>query len=197
MNTILDFIINILHILNFILGFLGIVLFAFGYKSIRYVYTIITLAVGYALGFFIGVAVDSSLISVIMGIAISITLAFFNFVYYKYLRGFCIALLTLILSLYVFASLDILGLNAVLVISIVITIAVAVLSYYYEYWTKIVITSWLGAVFVLHNIIGAFVNINFGWISVLLSTLLAIGGGVLQNWLISRYKSKVLNNKEE
>lgn len=192
MDNLLDFIIDFLELLRILLGFFGLLFFVAGYRFAPYLYLAISLIFGYTIGHFIGIIIDSQVLAFVLGVSLGSTLAFFNFAYYKHLRTISITLMALVVFMYSSISLvnNILTnlSNAVIaiIISIILAIAAGVISHKLEIIATIIITSWLGAILILHNIIGFIFNIGFSWIAFLISFILAIGGFFLQSWLYIR-----------
>ena len=190
MDHILGFVLGFFQLINFGLAFLGIALFTVGHQFSKYIYPILTLIFGFTLGYLIGIMVESTLISWIIGVCLGSTLAFFNFAYHKYLHGIILAALTLVLSFYLFFSL--LGLSSfglwVLVICVLLAVVSAVLGYRYPRITTVIVTAWLGAIFILHNLMTFIFTVPFSWFTLLISFLLGLIGFCVQIFLISRYR---------
>jgi len=188
MDNLLAFILNFLGIISFLLVFFGLGLFVAGYKFSRYLNLLVAGFFGYMLGHLIGLVTDSTAVSVVLGLSLGSSLAFFNFVYHRYLQGVKIMVLGLLLFLYIGFSLGGLSTTIVIplfVIALLIAIGLATLSYRYNREITTGVTAWFGAVLVVHNL--PFVSVGFGFGAVGASLLLGGLGFALQWWLTTRY----------
>ena len=188
MDNLLAFFLNFLHVINFLLVFFGLFLFVVGYKFSRYLNLLVAGFFGYTLGHLIGLVTDNTTISVVLGLSLGSSLAFFNFVYHRYLQGVKIFVLALLLFLYIGFSLG--GLNAallmpVLVMSVLIALGLSGLSYRYNRIITTAVTAWFGAVLIIHNL--PLIHVGFGFGAVASSFLLGAAGFALQWLLTQRY----------
>lgn len=191
MDNLLAFAVNFLHVFHFLLMFFGLLLFVAGYKGARYLNLLVAGFFGYTLGHLIGLVTDSTTISVVLGLSLGSSLGFFNFVYHRYLQGVKIMVLALLLFLYLGFSLG--GITPavfipILVVSLILALGLAGLSYRYNRVITTAVTAWFGAVLVVHNL--RFINIGFGWVAVAVSFGLGLLGFGLQWWLTQRYVMK-------
>lgn len=172
----LQFILNLLNTLSLILGILGIVLCFVGYKLIRITNMILGFLIGALIGYSIGfMFFMSQTMAFLLGGILGIIFAFFNFAYYKYLKGLFLGFLCFILLQYTF-------LPSFIIFSIVISIVVTVLMYKYEKILTMVITSLLGSFLILYNII----SINNGILLSIISIVLGMCGLFIQLKVIEK-----------
>ena len=190
---ILDFLVSFINIVEWILSFLGIVLFAVGYKFIRVIYLIIGVTFGFTLGYLVGFVVGSTALSIIVGLILATVFGFFNFVHYQYFKGFSLGIMALIVCVYIFLvilSYVTFSPMYVIVISGAASIGLAVLNYKYEVVTTMLITSWLGAIFILYAVLDVFVVLDFSIVTALISVLLGIVGMALQYFVVYKKAPK-------
>lgn len=180
--------------LNFLLGFfniigslLGIVLYTLGHKLIRIIYLFLGITFGFMLGYLIGFVINSSLLSFINGITLSIVFGFFNFFHYQYLKGVSLGILSLGLCFYfALILMGTVGFTSIIAVSIVISMVLAMINYKYEKMTTMLVTAWLGAILIIHNIFGLLININFSWLTAIIGLFVGVLGFCLQYFVICK-----------
>ena len=190
---VIEFLENFIDIAEWILSILGIVLFALGYKLARVIYLVLGVCFGFTLGFLVGFVVGSTALSVIIGLILGSVFGFFNFVHYHYVKGVSLGILASMLCLYMFlvilnyATFSLLIIPAV---SIVVSFALAVLSYRYEVITTMFVTAWLGAVFIVYAVLDVFVVLDFSLLTAFISLVVGMLGFALQYMVVHKKMPK-------
>lgn len=173
--------------INFLIGIIGFILLIFGQKIIKVIYLVMGLVFGFLFGYFIGQFLNSTLLSFINGITLAIVLGFFNWVHYKYFKGFSLWILSF--ALFFYLSLIIIEQTSLLLliaVPAILSICLALINYKFEVFVTSLITSWLGAILIIHNIGGLIFNLEYNTVVAIYSLILGIIGYFIQYSLFLR-----------
>lgn len=178
----LQLILNVLSVLGFVFTIFGISFYFGGYKLTRITNMIMGFILGSVVGYFVGlVFLVSETMGFLLGGILGLIFSFFIFVYYKYLKGPCLGLLSFIGFFYITYSF-LSSMILIILLSSLIAIITTFIAYRYEKVLTIVITSLLGSILILHNIIG----LEVGLVTSIFSIILAMGGCYIQSKVIGK-----------
>ncbi|MCL1996684.1 MAG: hypothetical protein FWG63_10805 [Defluviitaleaceae bacterium] len=184
---VLAFLFGIASILEIILAVTGVVLYILGHKLIRVVYLLLGVTFGFVLGFLIGFVIQSTLLSYINGITLAIVFGFFNFFHYQYLKGVSLGILSLGLCIYLaLIASAVISFPIIIAVSGVVSMVLAIANYKYERVITIFITTWLGALLLVHNNFGIVIDVPSSWLTVVISFFVGIIGFCFQYFVVSR-----------
>ena len=183
----LAFLLGLVNILEIVLAIIGIVLYTLGHKLIRIVYLLLGVTFGFILGFLIGFVIQSTLLSYVNGVTLAIVFGFFNFFHYQYLKGVSLGILSLGLCFYFAIILSaVISFPIIIAVSGAFSVILAIVNYKYEKFVTIFVTTWLGAVLLIHNNFGVIIDVSSSWITAIASFFVGVLGFCFQYFVICK-----------